>query len=107
MFRSLRNAGCLVPTEENRWAARQSAKKEDPTTASGLLAMAVFFAGPSLAPPNLQAVPPPDHLTSEMVANAVVLAGVVKEPEKAKEKYGVFMQKALALMARMQQPQQQ
>jgi len=95
------------PTEENRWAARQSAKKEDPTTASGLLAMAVFFAGPSLSPPNLQAVPPADHLTSEMVANAVVLAGVAKEPEKAKEKYGVFMQKALALMARMQQPQQQ
>jgi hypothetical protein len=95
-----------APSEENRWAARQSTKKEDPTTASGLLAMAVFFAGPSLAPPNLQAVPPPDHLTSEMVANAVVLAGVVKEPEKAKEKYDVFMQKALALMACMQQPQQ-
>jgi len=37
----------------------------------------------------------------------VVLAGVVKEPEKAKEKYRVFMQKASALIARMQQPPQQ
>ncbi|HXW15047.1 MAG TPA: hypothetical protein VEN79_11100 [Terriglobia bacterium] len=96
-----------APTEENRWAAKQAADKEDPKTPSGLLAMAVFFAGPTMAPPNLQAVPPPGHATSEVVAGVVVLAGVVKEPEKAKERYDVFVQKALALVARMQQPQQQ
>jgi hypothetical protein len=95
-----------TPNEENRWAAKQSADKEDPKTPSGLLAMAVFFAGASMAPPNIQAVPPPDHVTSEIVGNVVVLAGVVKEPEKAKEKYRVFMQKASALIARMQHPQQ-
>jgi len=95
-----------APHEENRWAAKETADKEDPKTPSGLLAMAAFFAGPSMAPPNLQAVPPPGHATSEMVANVVFLAGVVSEPEKAKEKYEVFMQKALALMARMQHPQQ-
>lgn len=96
-----------APNEENRWAAKQMASKEKPKTPSGLLAMAVFFAGPSMAPHNVQAVPPPDHLTSEMVANAVTIAGLVKEPEKAKEKYHVFMQKASAMIARMQQPQQQ
>jgi hypothetical protein len=96
-----------APQEENRWAAKEAADKEDPKTPSGLLALAVFFAGHSMAPPNLQPVPPPDHITSEMVAGAVVLAGVVKEPEKAKEKYRVFMQKASALMARMQQAPQQ
>ena len=95
-----------APNDENRWAAKQTADKEKPKSASSLLAMAVFFAGPSMAPPNLQAVPPPGHMTSEMVANAVTIAGVVKEPEKAKEKYRVFMQKALALIARMQQPPQ-
>jgi hypothetical protein len=95
-----------APNEENRWAAKQAADKEKPKTASGLLAMAAFFAGPSIAPPNVQPVPPPELLTSEMVANAVVIAGVVKEPEKAKEKYRVFMQKASALMVRMRQPQQ-
>jgi hypothetical protein len=92
-----------APNEENRWAAKQAADKEDPKTPSGLLAMAAFFAGPSMAPPNLQAVPPPDQATSEIVANVVFLAGVVKQPEKAKEKYPVFMQKAWALIARMQQ----
>ncbi len=95
-----------APNDENRWVAKKTADKEKPKTASSLLAMAAFFAGPSMAPANLQAVPPPDHMTSEMVANAVTLAGVVKEPEKAKEKYGVFMQKAMALIARLQQPQQ-
>jgi hypothetical protein len=96
-----------APNDESRWAAKKTADKEKPKTASNLLAMAAFFAGPSMSPPNVQAVPPPDDMTSEMVANAVVLAGVVKEPEKAKEKYRVFMQKATAIMARMAQPAQQ
>jgi hypothetical protein len=96
-----------APNEENRWAARKAADQDEPKTPSGLLAMGVFFAGPSMAPPNVQAVPPPEHMTSEIVATAVVLAGVVKEPEKAKEKHRLFMQKALALIARLQQPQQE
>lgn len=96
-----------APNDDNRWAAKQTADKEDPKSPSGFLALAVFFAGPSMAPPNLQAVPPPDHATSEIVANAIVVAGVIQEPEKAKEKYRVFMQKASALIARMQQQPQQ
>lgn len=95
------------PNEENRRAAKEPADRENPKTASGLLAMAVFFAGPSMAPANVQAVPPPDHLTSEMVAIAVALAGVASEPGKANEKYQVFMQKASALMERMKQSRQQ
>ena len=91
------------PCEENRWAAKQAADNEDPKTASGFLALAVYFAGPSLAPPHVQAVPPPDHLASEMVAKAVAMAGVAGERGKAKERYAVFMQKAFALFARMQQ----
>lgn len=92
-----------APQEQNRWAAKEAADKEDPMTPSGLLAMAAFFVGPSITPPNAPPTPPPDHVTAEMVGGAVVLAGVVREPEKAKEKYRVFMQKASALMARMQQ----
>ena len=101
------NDGCLLPMRRIAGRPRQAADKENPKTPSGLLAMAAFFAGPSMAPPNSPTVPPPDHITSEIVASVVFLAGVVEEPEKAKEKYRVFMQKALALMARMQQPPQQ
>jgi hypothetical protein len=91
-----------APNEENRWAAKETADKEDPKTPSGLLALGVFFAGPSMVPPNLQPVPPPDYATSEIVAGAVFLAGVINEPEKANEKHRVFMQKATALIARLQ-----
>lgn len=94
------------PVEEARWAAKGAADAEDPKSLSGLLAMAVFMAGPSMVPANLQAVPPPPHAASEIVASVVFLAGVIKDPEKANEKYSVFMQKAMALIARMQQPQQ-
>ncbi|MDR3676327.1 MAG: hypothetical protein P4N24_12610 [Acidobacteriota bacterium] len=96
-----------APNEENRWAAKETADKEDPKTPSGLLALAVFFAGYSMAPPNVQPVPPPEHVTSEIVAGAVQLAGVVNEPEKANKKYKVFMQKASAMIARMQQESKQ
>ena len=95
-----------APNEENRWAAKETAEAEDPTTPSGLLAKAVFLAGPSMAPPNVQAVPPPDHAAAQVVAAAVLLAGVMNDPDKANEKYQVFMQKALALIARLQQAPQ-
>ena len=94
-----------APNEDNRWAAKQAADQDDPKTPSGLLAMAVFFAGPTMAPPNLQAVPPPEHATAEIVGNVIILAGVLQQPQKAEEKYGVFMQKASTLIARLQQPQ--
>jgi len=94
-----------APNEDNRWAAKQAADQNDPKTPSGLLAMAVFFAGPTMAPPNLQAVPPPDNATAELVGNVIILAGVLQQPQKAEEKYSVFMQKASTLIARLQQPQ--
>jgi len=96
-----------APNEENRWAAKEAADKEEDKTLSGLLALAAFLAGPSMAPPNLQAVPPPAHVTSKIVAGVAFLSGVISEPEKAAEKYRVFIQKGLALMARMQQARKQ
>jgi hypothetical protein len=96
-----------APTEENRWAAKQGADAEEPKTASGFLGWAVFFAGPSIAPPNNpRPVPPPEKLTAVMVANAVVLTGIGKDPAKANDRYKVFMQKAMALVTRMQQATQ-
>ncbi len=92
-----------APNEENRWAAKEVADKEEPRSMSGLLALAAFFNGGSMAPANVQAVPPPEHITAEIVANTVILSGVISGPEKAADKYRVFMQKGLALMARLQQ----
>jgi hypothetical protein len=52
--------------------------------------VAAFWSGGSLAPPNVAEVPPGEHLTPGAVANAVLLAAVLSEPEKAAEKFRKF-----------------
>jgi hypothetical protein len=79
------------PNDENRRAAMAVAEKEGFSTAAGCAALAAFLSGGSLTPPNLEAVPPAEHLTAQMVAGAVMLAAVSVEPEKAPEKYGRFL----------------
>jgi hypothetical protein len=66
-----------------------------------LLALAAFYSGGSVVAPNLDPVPPPDHMTPQFVAGAVMIAAVKNQPEKAAEKYRVFLQKGMALMARI------
>ena len=89
------------PDEGNRRAAQAAADKEGSESPSALLAMAAFFSGGSIAPANLQPVAPPEHVTPQFVAGAVMVAAVKNQPEKAPEKYRVFLQKGMALMARM------
>jgi hypothetical protein len=45
---------------------------------------------------------PPDHVTPQFVAGAVMASAVKNRPEKAPEKYRVFLQKGMGLMARIQ-----
>jgi hypothetical protein len=74
------------PTEERRRAAFAAAEAAGFGNPAGCAAAAAFWSGGSLAPPNLPAVSPGDHLTPTAVANAVVLAAVAREPEKAADK---------------------
>jgi len=69
---------------------------------SACLALAAFLSGGSIAPANLEPVAPPDHITPQVVAGAIIACAVRNQPEKAPEKYRVFLQKGMALMARMQ-----
>jgi hypothetical protein len=75
------------PDDERRRAAFTAAEKAGLDTPAGCAALAVFFSGGSLAPPNVQAVPPADYLTGRTVGNAIVLAVVSREPHKAAEKF--------------------
>jgi hypothetical protein len=90
------------PDEENRRAARIAVDKEGMESPSSFLALAAFFSGGSIAPANLAPVAPPDHATPQFVAGAVMLSAVKNQPEKAPEKYRVYLQKGVALMSRMQ-----
>lgn len=89
------------PDEKNRQAAQAAIAEDGPENPSDLLALAAFYSGGSVVAPNLEPVPPPDHVTPQLVAGAVMIVAVQTKPEKAAEKYRVFLQKGMALMARM------
>lgn len=73
--------------EEDRRLAMETAKGAEFSTPAGCAAVAAFWSGKSLAPPDLAEVPPGKYLTAQAVSGAVMLAVVAKEPEKAPEKY--------------------
>ena len=79
------------PSDANRrtaFAAAQAAEIGNPAGSTGA---AVFFSGGSLAPPNVPEVKPPDDATAKAAAGAVLLAAVLKEPEKLVVKYQKFL----------------
>jgi hypothetical protein len=90
------------PSEEKRRAAQAVADKEGSDSPSALLAMAAFYSGGSIGPPQFEPVAPPDHVTPQFVAGAVMIAAVQSEPEKAPERYRAFVQRGMALMDKMQ-----
>lgn len=79
------------PTEENRRPAMAAAEAAELTTPAGCAAAAVFFSGGSLAPPEVKPMPPGEWLTAQAVTGAIMLAPVLREPEKAPEKYRKFL----------------
>ena len=79
------------PSEENRRAAMPAAEAAEFKTPAGCAAVAAFWSGGSLAPPNVPVVPPGEYLTAHGVAGAVMLSAVQSEPEKAPEKYQKFL----------------
>jgi hypothetical protein len=87
----------IDPNDENRRAAFPAAEGAKVGSPAGCAALAAFFSGGSLAPPNLPAVPPADHLTADMVASSLALAAVMKEPEKAPEKYASSLKLGLEI----------
>jgi hypothetical protein len=93
IFAALRAAEAWVaePSEENRREALPAAEAAGYGTPAGCAAAAAFWSGGSLAPPNLPAIPPAEHLSAHGAACAVMLAAVASEPEKAPEKSRAFL----------------
>ncbi len=91
------------PSEENRRAAMAAAEAEDYKTPGACLGMAAFFSGGSISRPGLQFVPAPGHATPSSAAGAIMLAAVIEEPERAQDKYRVFLQKGITLAKRAPQ----
>ena len=88
------------PSEENRRAAMPAAEATEYATPSGLVALGTFFSGGSMAPPDVDPVPPQPEFTARSVCRAVMLAAVITEPEQADAKYRSFLQTGLDVARR-------
>lgn len=79
------------PSEGNRRAAEKEAEAASWKTPAALAAGGAFLSGGNLAPEaSGSKVPPAPDLAPRAVNGAVRLAGVVREPEKAPERYREF-----------------
>jgi len=84
-----------TPHEDNRRITKSLAKVLNYKSAASWAAMAVFWSGGSLTAPDKPEVLPADQLTAHAVAGAVLLSAVQKMPEKADEKYLLFLQRSI------------
>ena len=89
------------PSDANRRAAWDAAQAADIGTPAGCAGAAAFFAGESIAPSNVQALPPGEFDASKMIAGAVLMSAVATEPEKAPEKYLASIQQGLDVVSKI------
>ncbi len=82
------------PKEEHRRAAGAAAQAAGIGSAAGLAAMAAFWSGGSLGPPDLPPIPPGEFLTARGVSGAVLIAATL-EPAKAVERHKLFLAKGV------------
>jgi len=85
------------PSEANRRAAQAAAETAEFTTPAGCAAIAAFWSGGSLAPPDAPVVVPGETLTAQGVANAVLLTAEVRRPESARQRYSQFITEGIGV----------
>ncbi len=85
------------PSEENRRAAMPVAEVVGFATPAGCAAISAFWSGGSLGPANLPVIPPDESLTAHGVSGSVILSAVMVEPEKAPEKFRVFLSQGIGV----------
>ena len=83
------------PSDETRRAAMDRAQATKFDHPGVWAAVGAFWSGGSMAPANVPAVPPAEHLTGVAVAGAVNLSAVMRQPEFAKDKLKNFLAQAV------------
>ncbi|WZP00787.1 hypothetical protein EP7_002438 [Isosphaeraceae bacterium EP7] len=87
------------PSEPNRRAAQAAADLAGLATPAGCAAVAAFWSGGSLGPPDVPAIPPGPYLTAHGAACAVILATVTTTPEKAPDAFAADLALGLEVAA--------
>ncbi len=81
----------VAPSDETRRAALPAAEAAGVGTPAGCAALAAFLSGGSLGPPDVAEVLPPAGAAAQAAGGAASLAAVIKEPEKAAERFKKFL----------------
>ena len=90
-------AWIAAPDETKRRAAKEASDNAGLETPEGVLAMAVFFSGGSVAPEAAPEVPAPAHACHKLSAGAVLLAVVADKPESASQRFQEAIQQGVQL----------
>jgi Family of unknown function (DUF6931) len=86
-----------APDETKRRAAKEASDNAGLETPEGVLAMAVFFSGGSVAPETAPEVPAPVRACHKLSAGAVLLAVVSDHPESASQRFQEAIQRGVQL----------
>jgi hypothetical protein len=89
------------PSDQNRRVAWDLAQAADIGTPAGCAGAAAFFAGESIAPVNVQALPPGEFDAARMIAGSVIMSVVSSEPEQAPEKFVAAIQQGLDVISKI------
>ena len=82
----------VQPSEEHRRQAMAFGEAAEFGTPAGCAALAAFMSGGSLAPPEVDPVPPGEFLTAKAVAGSVTLAAATVKPlEKSPERFQEYI----------------
>jgi hypothetical protein len=79
------------PGEINRRAAEAAGRKASVRRPAGALAMAAFMSGGSISRPDLPFVEPGPQATARLVAGAILLAAVLREPLQYRDHYRQYL----------------
>ena len=76
-----------------------AAERAEFGTPAGSSALAVFFSGGSIAPPDGPIIPPEKYQAANAVVGAVLLSVILREPEKAENRYQAFLDQGRKIAA--------
>jgi hypothetical protein len=85
-------AWAAEPDEPRRRAAETAANACKVKGPAACLALGAFWSGGSLAPENLDPVPPPGTATAKAVAGALLMAAPYGAPSQAPRRYREFLE---------------
>jgi hypothetical protein len=87
------------PADDTRRAAMEQAQTAGFASAEAWVAVAAFWSGDSMAPPDQPKVPPAPHLAGSAVVGAVILASVRTHPDRQPDRLRRFIASAQDIAA--------